>query len=269
MDGRPIGIFDSGLGGLTAVRRLRALLPGEDLIYLGDTGRVPYGGRSTETLLRYASEDLRFLLAQGVKAVVVACGTVSSVALHTLQGQGIPVCGVVEPAARMAARLTQNGRVGILGTEAAIRAGAYEAAIRRLLPEAALAQAACPRFVPLIEAGRTDPADPALREAAAEYLAPIRALGADTLVLGCTHYPLAVDAIRAAVGEGVRLVDVAAAAVDELADALGQAGLLSPQPAAGALRCYVSGDAEGFGRAAAAFLGGSGFSVCSACIGAE
>lgn len=256
MDDRPIGVFDSGLGGLTAVRRLREILPHEDIEFFGDTGRVPYGGRDRETLLRFARDDLDFLLRQNVKAVVVACGTISSVALDTLQDAGIPVCGVVEPAARAAAAAVQNGRIGITGTAAAIGSGAYEAALRRLLPGCELLSRACPRFVPLIQDG-TAPDDPALIAAAEEYIGPIRDFGADTLILGCTHYPLISDTIRRIVGDSVRLIDVGAEAAEEIRAVLAASDSLNGQEQPGTLRCHVSGSPGMFASLAGRFLEGS------------
>ena len=249
---RPIGIFDSGLGGLTAVRRLRALLPAEALVYLGDTGRVPYGGRDRETLLRFAREDAAFLLRQNVKAILVACGTVSSAAMEALSGVGVPVCGVVLPGAKAAANATKTGRVGVIGTEAAVRAGAYERALRAIDPAIKVCAKACPAFVPLIEGGAKD-GDAALSEAAEAYLAPIRAFGADTLILGCTHYPLIADVIRRSVGEGVTLIDVGAAAAAELAGTLAAPGLLQTD-GAGGLECFVTGDAGRFQALGSRFL---------------
>ena len=256
MDPRPIGVCDSGLGGLTAVRRLREVLPGEDVVFLGDTGRLPYGGKDPETILRYAKEDLRFLLARNVKAVVAACGTISSIALPRLEDPGSPVCGVVEAAAERAAHLTKTGRVGIIGTEAAIRAGAYVRALLARRPELQTAAAACPRFVPLIEEGRTDPEDPLLRAAVEETLAPLGAFGMDVLILGCTHYPLIAGAIRACLGEEVVLVDVAAAAVDELKARLTGSGTLGPDREKGTRRCFVTGSPERFSALAGRFLPG-------------
>ena len=248
----PIGIFDSGLGGLTAVRRLRAILPREDLVYLGDTGRVPYGGRDRATLRRFAREDLAFLLGQGVKAVLVACGTVSSVALDALQDAGIPVCGVVLPGGQAAAAATRTGRVGLIGTEAAVRSGAYEAAIKAADPRVQVCASACPKFVPLIEGGAAAD-DGELLAAAEEYLAPIRDLGADTLLLGCTHYPLIADTIRKTVGEAVTLIDAAAAAADTLKKTLAGAGLLNAA-GSGSLRCFVTGDPARFRELGGRFL---------------
>ena len=256
MDERPIGVFDSGLGGLTAVRRLRQVLPGEDIVFLGDTGRVPYGARSAATIRRYAAEDMGFLLRHQVKAVVVACGTVSSIALHTLSDKGVPVVGVVEPAARKAAELTKNGRVGVTGTVAAIRAGAYVSALKVRAPRCESLAVACPMFVPLIEGGDTEPGSRMLGAALEEYLTPIRAFGADTLILGCTHYPLIAEAISACVGREVQLVDVAAEAVDEIKTILTRQGALARRESPGSLRCWVTDSPGRFAALAGRFLTG-------------
>lgn len=256
MDNRPIGVFDSGLGGLTAVRRLREILPHENIEFFGDTGRVPYGGRDRETLLRFAGDDLDFLLRRNVKAVVVACGTISSVALDTLQNAGIPVLGVVQPAVRVAAEASHSGRIGITGTAAAIQSGAYEKALKALRPDCEILASACPRFVPLIEGGAVSD-DPALLGAAEEYVGPIRDFGADTLILGCTHYPLISAAIRRIVGNQVRLIDVGAEAAEEMKAVLTASGSLNGQGKPGSLRCHVSGSPGLFASLAGRFLDGS------------
>ncbi len=256
MDERPIGVFDSGLGGLTAVRRLRQVLPAEDIVFLGDTGRVPYGEKSAATIRRYASEDMGFLLRRDVKAVVVACGTVSSIALHTLSDKGVPVVGVVEPAARKAAGLTKNGRIGVTGTAAAIRAGAYVSALKARSPRSESLAVACPMFVPLIERGDTEKGSRMLDAALEEYLTPIREFGADTLILGCTHYPLIAEAISAFVGGGMQLVDVAAEAVDEIKTILTRQGALAERDRPGSLRCWVTDSPGRFAALAGRFLTG-------------
>ena len=256
MDQRPIGIFDSGLGGLTAVRRLRRVLPGEDIVFLGDTGRVPYGGRSPDTIRRYAKEDVDFLLARGVKAVLAACGTVSSVCPEALEGRGVPACGVVEPAAARAAGITARSRILVTCTEAAARAGAYAAALRRLEPGIEVLTLPCPRFVPLIEGGVTAPEAPELRAAVEETLAPALDFGADTLILGCTHYPLIAEAIRRFVGEQVRLVDAAAEAAEELKRKLAERSLLSGRGEGGGLLFCITGSAGSFASRAGRFLPG-------------
>ena len=173
MDTRPIGVFDSGLGGLTAVRELARIMPEEDLVYFGDTGRVPYGGRSRDILVRYARQDVAFLRTFDPKAIVIACGTVSTTALDVLQEENdIPIFGVGAPAAHAAARETRNGRVGLIGTRASIRSGAYERALNHLRPGVRVTARACPLLVPLVENGRFQPGDVVAETVVSEYLAP-------------------------------------------------------------------------------------------------
>ena len=207
MDERPIGVFDSGLGGLTAVRRLRQVLPAEDLVFLGDTGRVPYGARSAATILRYAAEDMAFLMGQRVKAVVVACGTVSSIALHTLKDRGIPVVGVVAPAARKAAALTKNGRIGVTGTAAAIRAGAYVSALKELDPRCQSLAVACPMFVPLIEGGDTEPGSRMLETALEDYARARKNLRLLAAYYGSNRWREDFEADEAGLAELGRMID--------------------------------------------------------------
>ncbi len=209
MDTRPIGVFDSGLGGLTAVRELRRQMPSEHIIYFGDTSRVPYGNRSPETLLKYARQDLRFLATFRPKAVVIACGTVSSNCLDTLQAENdIPIIGVVEPAVKRAAAATRNRRVGLIATRASVNSGAYQRRFAALAPEITLIGRPCPLFVPLVEEGRVRTGDSVIETVAAEYLTPLREEGVDTLVLGCTHYPLLREVIGTVMGPDVTLIDV-------------------------------------------------------------
>ncbi len=255
MDQRPIGVFDSGLGGLTALRELRRLLPGEEFVYFGDTGRVPYGGRGRDTILRYARQDVAFLRLFGPKAVVVACNTVSANALTELKAENdLPVFGVVEPAAAAAAAATRNGRVGLIGTAASIRSGAYERELKRLDPAVKVWAQACPLFVPLVENGRFLPGDQVARLVAEEYLAPIKAAGVDTLVLGCTHYPLLRETIGQIMGEQVTLIDSGASCAAHAARRLEEAGLLADREK-GLCRYYVSDSTEDFARLAGIFLG--------------
>ena len=256
MDGRPIGVFDSGLGGLTAVRELNCLLPGEDVIYFGDTGRVPYGGRSRDTIIKYARQDVSFLRSFDLKAIVIACGTVSSTALEVLAAENaIPVLGVVEPAGLAAVRATRNGRVGLIGTQASIRSGAYERVIASASGEVRVFARACPLLVPLVENGRFFPGDLVAETVVAEYLTPIREAGVDTLVLGCTHYPLLRSVIARFMGPEVALIDVGACCVAALGELLGERGALAPPGRVGSCRYYVSDTAEGFSNLASIFLG--------------
>ena len=251
MDERPIGVFDSGLGGLTAVRELMQVLPGENIVYFGDTGRVPYGGRSDDTIIRYAQQDVRFLESFDIKAILVACGTVSSV-LHRFSGSlRLPVTGVVEPAAAAARVATKNRRVGIIGTAATVRSKCYIQALGEGIE--AMAQA-CPLFVPLVENGRFKLGDVVIETVAREYLSPFIEFGCDTLILGCTHYPLLRDII-AELLPGVTLIDSGAAGAKSLASLLRDGGSLCGRSSGGKVEYHVSDDPSGFGRLASLFLG--------------
>lgn len=250
----PIGVFDSGLGGLTALRRLRRVMPHEDFIYFGDTARIPYGGRDRETLMRFARGDIAFLQQFGVKAVLVACGTISSVLLEQIRGDyAIPLAGVIESAAAAAARATQNGRIGVWGTAASIASGAYARKLGALGYEQTVCLP-CPKLVPLIESGHTGADDPQVREAVREYLEPVCAFGADTLILGCTHYPLLEEAIRAGTQRALRLIDSGGESASLLLETLRAQGLLRAQ-GTGKTRYFVSGRAEEFIRIGGRFLG--------------
>lgn len=256
MDRRPIGVFDSGLGGLTAVRELARLMPEEDLIYFGDTGRVPYGGRSRDTIIKYARQDVAFLRSFDPKAIVIACGTVSTTALDVLRRENdVPVFGVVEPAVRAAAEVTRSGRVGLIGTKATIRSGAYERELRRFRPDAQVLAEACPLFVPLVENGRYQAGDVVVETVAAEYLAPMKAEGVDTLILGCTHYPLLKEIIGRYMGPSVSLVDVGARCAHWVAAELDREGLRTDRAEAGSRRYFVSDSTEDFAGLASTFLG--------------
>lgn len=256
MDTRPIGVFDSGLGGLTALRELARLMPDEDLVYFGDTGRVPYGGRSRDTLVKYARQDAAFLRSFNPKAIVIACGTVSTTALDVLRVENdIPVFGVVEPAAQAAAHVTRNGRVGLIGTRASIRSGAYERTLDALRPGVEVTARACPLLVPLVENGRFRPGDVVAETVVGEYLAPIRERGVDTLILGCTHYPLMRAVIGAYMGPDVTLVDVGEQCARWVKKQLELDGLRNGRPGAGRRRYYVSDSTEDFSDLASIFLG--------------
>ena len=189
MDTRPIGVFDSGLGGLTAVRQLRRVLPGEDIIYFGDTGRVPYGSRGREIIRQYARQDIRFLLSHDVKFIIAACGTVSSTYPPEEAARlPVPFTGVVGATARAAVDATRNGKVGIIGTAATVRSGSYAAVIKDMKPETEIVARACPMFVPLVENGYVNDGNPVTKLIIAEYLQEVKDAGVDTLILGCTHY---------------------------------------------------------------------------------
>jgi len=250
----PIGVFDSGLGGLTVVHELRRQLPAERLIYFGDTARVPYGPKSPDTVRRYAAEITEWLIAQGVKAVVVACNTATAHALPMLRERfPLPVIGVIEPGARAAVRASASGRIGVIGTSGTIASGAYERAIRALRPGAEVTSRACPLFVPLVEEGWLD--TPATRLVADEYLRPLAELGCDALVLGCTHYPLLKPLIAQVMGTGVALIDSAEETAAAAREALRASDLLAPAGGAGGCRFIASDAPDQFLRVGQLFLG--------------
>ncbi len=253
MSERAIGVFDSGVGGLTVLKEILRFLPGEELLYLGDTARVPYGTKSPPTVLRYALEAASFLVQRQVKLLVVACNTASSVALPALEERfSLPVIGVIEPGARRAVAATRNGRVGIIGTEGTVKSGAYTRAIHALDPKVQVFSIPCPLFVPLAEEGWAEHA--VARITAEEYLAPLRQLGIDTLVLGCTHYPLLKSTLRQVMGERVELVDSAeqtALLVSELLQT--RAHLRRGQP--GEPRFFVTDVPTRFEKVGGGFLG--------------
>lgn len=254
MNDRPIGVFDSGIGGLTVVRELVRQLPGESLIYLGDTARVPYGTKSPETVQRYSAEILEFLVARGVKMVVVACNTASAHALEMLKDMTpLPVEGVIGPGARAAVKASASGRIGVIGTAGTVKSGAYERAIRALAPAAEVRSAACPLFVPLVEEGWLE--HDATRLVAREYLAPLQGAGVDALVLGCTHYPLLKPLLAAELGQGIALIDSAEETAATVARHLNDRGLEAPEGSRGRVHFCVSDAVETFVRVGSRFLG--------------
>ena len=255
MDARPIGVFDSGLGGLTTVKKLTELLPGEDIIYLGDTGRVPYGSRSRETIVKYARQDAAFLAEFDIKAIVIACNTVCSVAYDILvHTYDVPVFEVVNTPAAAAAAATKNGRIGVIGTAATISSGSYEAALKTTGSGLTVFSVPCPLFVPLAENGRTGADDVAALAIAEDYLKVLRDSGIDTLIMGCTHYPLLRAVISKVVGPGVTLVDSGAETARFVAHSLYSKDLLSPAVAAGTVKYFVTDGIEGFSKLASLFL---------------
>jgi glutamate racemase len=260
---RSIGVFDSGVGGLTVLRALQLELPAEDFIYLGDTARLPYGTKSAHTVVRYALAAAEVLVARGVKALVVACNTASAVALPAMREQHapLPVIGVVEPGAQAAVAATRSGRIAVIGTEATVRGGAYQDAIARLRPGTLVRTAACQVFVALAEEGWVDGA--VARDAAARYLPPLfepRTAGeppSDTLVLGCTHFPLLLPVIRASVGSAVSIVDSAATTARAVRQRLDAQQLLRTAGPAGegTLRFLATDGAARFAVVGSRFLG--------------
>jgi glutamate racemase len=253
-DPRPVGVFDSGIGGLTAVRELFRVLPGESVIYFGDTARLPYGSKSQDTVTRFSLEIASFLVRQNIKCLLVACNTASSYALETLSRRlEVPVVGVIEPAARAAVAASPGGRIGVIGTYGTVGSGAYAAAIERLMPGAGVISRACPLFVPLVEEGWIDHA--VTRTVAAEYLREIRNGDLESLILGCTHYPLLAALIGELMGAGVTLVDSGAEAARATGQLLRERGQLAPGSSS-QHRFYLSDEPRNFGRIAQAFLGG-------------
>ena len=255
-DNRPIGVFDSGIGGLTAVKELRAILPNEDIIYLGDTARVPYGTRGEETIIRYAKEDIAFLQAQNVKLIIAACGTVSSVAGSVIDACDTLATGVIIPAATAAMAATENGRIGIIGTPATVKSKSYESYIASSGDYEVYAKA-CPMFVPLVENGFITPQDVVTRLVAERYLAPIREKGIDTLILGCTHYPIIAPTIRSVMGRNVTLIDAGREAAAGCFEVLSANGLLCTPEREPEYRFYVSDEPQQFYHVADLFLGHS------------
>ena len=207
MKNRPIGIFDSGLGGLTVMKEIVKLLPKEDIVYFGDTGRVPYGTRSRETIKKYAAEDAKFLLSHNVKAIIAACGTVSAVAADTAEILPVPFFEMITPAATAAVKATKSGKIGIIGTPATVKSGEHKKRILSLLPNAQIFAVPCPLFVPLVEEGLTSKDDIIVLETVKKYLLPLKQEGIDTLILGCTHYPLLSDVIAEVMGKDVTLIN--------------------------------------------------------------
>lgn len=253
MNKAPLGVFDSGIGGLTVARALFERLPHESVIYFGDTARVPYGPKSPDTVRRYSGEILNYLLGRGVKAVVVACNTSTAHALPYLQERSsVPVVGVIEPGARAAVAATRTGTIGVIGTAGTIASGAYERAIKALRPDARVHSQACPLFVPLVEEGWFE--HPAAELIAREYLAPLQRAKVDVLVLGCTHYPLLKPLLSRVMGAEVRLVDSAEETAKTVSQELERLDLLS-NGGGHEHRFVVSDDEPHFRKVGAVFLG--------------
>jgi glutamate racemase len=254
MNSSPIGIFDSGIGGLTVARAVFEQLPHESTVYFGDTARVPYGPKSPETVRRYSLEILHWLLGQRVKAVVIACNTSTAHALETLQADSpVPVIGVIEPGARAAAAQADGRPVGVIGTAGTIASNAYAKAIHRIRGDAKVEQKACPLFVPLVEEGWFE--HPAAALIAKEYLAPLSAAGVGSLVLGCTHYPLLRPLLQQVMGSGVRLIDSGEETARVVASVIRERGLEAPAGTTAEHRFVVSDDEARFRQVGARFIG--------------
>lgn len=250
----PIGIFDSGVGGLTVYRAIKRRLPNESLIYLGDTARVPYGTRSLATVERYALEDVAFIQSKKVKAIVIACNTISALAANRLREQSpVPVVGVIRAGARRAVGATKSGYVGVIATEGTIASGAYERTMLSMRGGLEIISRACPLFVPLAEEGWVDHS--VTRQVAEEYLAEMRASRVDTLVLGCTHYPILRPIIEQVMGDQIAYIDSGEAVADVVANMLSEQGLLRTANEPPAEEFYVTDSASRFRRVAELFLG--------------
>ncbi len=253
MDKRGIGVFDSGLGGLTAVKEIKKRLPCEDIVYFGDTGRVPYGTRSKETIIKYSRNDINFLLSKDVKIIVIACGTASSAALPEICGDyKVPIIGVVESASKEATEATKNGKIGIIGTGGTIKSGSYEKLIHSIAPGVAIFKKACPLFVPLVENGHFD--TEVARLITEEYLTEIKEAGVDTLILGCTHYPLLKKTISEFMGENVTMIDAGAEVAKRLERVISEKGMETEKTEKGRCRYYVSDNVDGFETLGGMFL---------------
>lgn len=254
---RPIGVFDSGLGGLTAVKALESLLPNESIIYFGDTSRVPYGTKSQTIVQKYTGQIISFLKSHNVKAILAACGTVSSVAGSVGQDSGLPFSDVLHATAAAAAAATKNGRIGVIGTPTTIASGSYSMEIRRINADIQVFEQACPMFVPLVENGYLSPEDPVSLLIARQYLIPLRDMGIDTLVLGCTHYPIISKTIAKVVGPEIKLINSGKEAARELSENLRSAGLLKGDASRAEYSFFVSDTVEHFLGIAETFLGHS------------
>lgn len=256
MDSRAIGIFDSGFGGLTAAREVIDLAPTEDIVFFGDNARIPYGTKTASIITKYSLQDISFLLSRDVKLIIVACGTVSStLAEEYARRVPVPYITVIEPTALAAKKATRNKRIGILGTAATVRSGAFENALSALDPEIETVSVACPLFVPLVENGYIQKDCEITRLAAAEYLAPLKKAGVDTVILGCTHYPLISEVISDLMGRDVTLIDSGFETAKYAVELLKEKNLHNES--GGVLRFYTSDNAEDFARGAKLFMGDS------------
>ena len=253
MDDRPIGIFDSGIGGLTGFKALRRMLPGEDLVFFADTGRMPYGPRPRDELRAIALQDMDFLASFGVKAILSACGTISSAAHLELASYPIPAFGVLHPALAAMAAVPGDAPLAVIATSASIESGLFTEPLRGLCPGREILGLACPEFAPMIEAGHMASDDPLLREAVSRALAPLHGVGLSALLLGCTHYGVIGDAIRAELGD-VPLLSAAECGAAALAERLAEQGMTNGRTAGGRARFYISSDPAPFNGFASRYL---------------
>ena len=256
MDNRPIGVFDSGVGGISVLKELQALMPHEDFIYFGDTGRVPYGTRSRQTIVKYAQQDIKFLLSKDIKMVIAACGTASA-ALTPEQTKdlGVPFCNILLPAAQAACSASQTGRIGVIATTASIKSGAYGRAMRNIRPNAVVVGNPCPLFVPLVENGYIERENQVTRLVAERYLAPFMGNDVDVLILGCTHFPIISELIADVLGNGLPLINPGVETAKQANALLVRDNLLGDDTHDGHTEFYVSDNPESFGEIASLFLG--------------
>lgn len=256
MNNAAIGVFDSGMGGLTCLKELNRLMPNENIIYFGDTARIPYGTRSKETILKYAEQDIAFMKKHNVKMIIAACGTVSSVVGMNKNFAGdIAFTGVLLPTAQAACSKTRNGKIGVIGTTATIRSGSYGKALRAIRSDISVTGIDCPLFVPLVENGFADRDNPVAKLVCEQYLAPLKKEGVDTLILGCTHYPIMQDVISDYMGSGVELVSSGSEAAKYACAFLTGKELLTDRTERGTNSYFSSDSAEMFAENAHAFLG--------------
>jgi len=254
-DNRPIGVFDSGLGGLTVLKELEKVLPNENIVYFGDTGRVPYGNRSNDTIIHYARQDENFLLSKNVKYIVAACGTVSSVAACTAKDLPVRFSGVVENSVKDAVDSTKNKRIGVIATSATIKNGSHKRLIKNYLPDAQVVDVSCPLFVPLVEEGWVSADDSVVLDTVKRYLKPIVDAKVDTLILGCTHYPVLEKAIKTVVGNDVCLINMGCSTANAVKKELEGLDMLRQERSKPTCEFYVSDVTEGFSKVAQILLG--------------
>lgn len=254
MRDKPIGIFDSGLGGLTALKEIARLMPNEDIVYFGDTSRVPYGDKKIETLTTYTRQNLSFLVNSGVKIALAACGTISSVVDFKTLNASVPFIGVVNAACSAAIRTTKNKRIGVIGTESTIKSNSYKNRLIKLLPQVYVKQQECPEFVPLIETGHIDMSSKILVNYAEKYLNDFKNSSIDTIILGCTHYPIIKDVIKSIIGTKVNLVEPGKEAAEKIFSFLQEKNLKSSKSKRGKINIFISGSKENFVKTANLFL---------------
>jgi len=256
MDTRPIGVFDSGIGGITAAKRIMEVLPNENILYLGDTLRAPYGSRTVEEIIEFASQEAAFLASLDVKAMVIACNTICIYTHKILQERyDMPIYEVLGASAEAALASTKNKKIGVAATAATIKSDAYAETVKRFDPSAEVFSAACPRFVPLVESGKVSADDPEAFLAASEYITPLCEAGIDTLILGCTHYPLLSDVISRVTGPDVALINSGAEVIARVEEDLRKNNMLNESGEKGSAKFFVTGDVKQFEETASIFLG--------------